>query len=99
MTTETDPFDPRGLIRESYRISGIEAPECRSIFLDWAMTVPESEDDRVLVKSLLSRYGHDNPDHPMTAVLNEALARPDEPKRRGGAQGRRRSGRETAHKS
>jgi hypothetical protein len=28
--------DPKGLVRESYRIEGITLGECRSIFVDWA---------------------------------------------------------------
>ena len=38
--------DPKGLIRESYRIEGIEAPECRSIFLDWAISLPPGVETR-----------------------------------------------------
>ena len=26
--------DPKGLVRESYAIEGITAPECRSVFMD-----------------------------------------------------------------
>ena len=29
--------DPRGVIFEAYRIEGITGPDCRSIFLDWAL--------------------------------------------------------------
>ena len=36
-----DDLDPKGLIRESYRIAGIGEPECRAIFLDWAIALPE----------------------------------------------------------
>ena len=32
----SDPDDPKGLIRESYRMEGIGPAECRSNFLDWA---------------------------------------------------------------
>jgi len=32
-----DARDPRGLIREAYKIDGITASQCRSIFLDWAL--------------------------------------------------------------
>ena len=34
--------DPKGLIRESYRIEGITLPECRTIFFDWAIQIPVS---------------------------------------------------------
>ena len=32
--------DPKGLVRESYRIEGITLGECRSIFVDWALSLP-----------------------------------------------------------
>ena len=32
--------DPKGLVRESYRIDGITLGECRSIFVDWALSLP-----------------------------------------------------------
>ncbi len=31
--------DPKGLVRESFVIEGITASECRSIFLDWALSL------------------------------------------------------------
>lgn len=92
MPNQIDPTDPKGLIRESYRIEGISAPECRSIFLDWAISVPLGEDSRDWVRSLLKRYSPAHPDHPMTGVLQEALAPASQAKRRGGARGRRSSG-------
>ena len=33
----SDPLDKKGLVYEAYRIDGIVAEECRSIFLDWAL--------------------------------------------------------------
>ena len=89
MPRDTDAIDPKGLIRESYRIDGITGGECRSIFLDWAISVPVGEDSRVHVQSLLDRYADEAPDHPMTQVLREALADAGRARRRGGAQGRR----------
>ena len=35
-----DENDPKGLIFEAYRIDGITLPECRTIFLDWALSLP-----------------------------------------------------------
>jgi hypothetical protein len=32
--------DPKGLVRESYRIEGITPGECRSILVDWALSLP-----------------------------------------------------------
>lgn len=88
MNASDDP-DPRGLIRESYRIDGIGAAECRSIFLDWAISVPNGAVERLLVAALLERHEPLAPDHPMTQVLREALAPGDQPRRKGGARGRR----------
>lgn len=76
--------DPRGLILEAYRIAGISAPECRSIFLDWALGVPEGREVKSEVRRLLNRYAEANPDHPMTGVLLAALEQADMGRRRGG---------------
>lgn len=77
--------DPRGLIRESYRIEGITEPECRSIFLDWAVSVPGTPAEIALAVGIMAdRYGAEAPDHPMTAVLREGLdGAPAERRRRG----------------
>ncbi len=84
----TDAHDPKGLIREAYRIEGIGAPECRTIFLDWALGVPPGTDPRKAVAALLDLYAQEPPDHPMTRTLKDALAAPVQPKRRGGRAGR-----------
>ena len=80
--------DPKGLIRESYRIEGITKGECRSIFLDWAINVPVGADPHEHIRFCLSHYGA--PSHPMTEVLNEGLVAPTRTGRRGGAAARRR---------
>jgi hypothetical protein len=85
-----DPLDPRELILESYRIEGITASQCRSIFLDWALGVPQGTDTRDQVRALLERYAGEPADHPMTQVLQAALAAAPEPRRRGGRAGRLR---------
>lgn len=90
MPRQDDPADPRGLIYESFRIDGIGEPECRSIFLDWAIGVPLGEDSSALVRKLLGRFGAEYPDHPMTSVLTEALNPAANRGRRGGAMARRK---------
>ncbi|MEO0567510.1 MAG: hypothetical protein AAF066_07245 [Pseudomonadota bacterium] len=84
-----DALDPKGLIQEAYRIDGIDYADCRTIFLDWALSIGASEDHRENVSSLLERYENTEENHPMTAVLREGLAQSDAPKRRGGARARR----------
>ncbi|PTW52055.1 MULTISPECIES: hypothetical protein [Rhodovulum] len=81
--------DPRGLIRESYRIEGIGPSECRSIFLDWALGLPETVDTSRALRRLLAEYGPGAADHPMTAVLRAGLAEEPAARRRGGPRGRR----------
>jgi hypothetical protein len=76
--------DPKGLVRESYAIEGITAGECRSIFIDWVLSLPAVVDTPDCLRALLAHYGAPNPDHPMTLVLTEALTAPATPKRRGG---------------
>ena len=85
-----DSIDPKGLIREAYAIDGITAAECRSIFLDWALSVPTDADHPALIGGLLGRYGHQpgGPGHPMTQTLTAGLQRPAPAQRRGGRAGR-----------
>ena len=83
-------IDRKGLIREAYRIEGITAPQCRTIFLDWALSLPEAEDSEAALRLLLDRYGSAHPDHPMTVVLTEGLAQSAAPRRRGGWRARAR---------
>ena len=81
--TQTDRRDPKGLIREAYRIEGITTEECRSIFLDWALSIPEGQ-PADHVQHLLTDYGADAPDHPMTHTLRAALTDAGPARRRGG---------------
>lgn len=85
-----DLFDPKGLVFEAYRIDGITYEECRSIFLDWALSLPVQDDAKESIRVLLEKYQPDNSDHPMTAVLSEGLEHYGSPRRRGGWRGRSR---------
>ena len=76
--------DPKGLVRESYAIEGITAPECRSIFMDWALSLANGADVGPPLAVLIAHYGAQWPDHPMTQVLHEGAAPAPEPRRRGG---------------
>lgn len=86
--------DPKGLIRESYRIEGIGAAECRSIFLDWALSLAPGTDPAEAMRVVLAAYGagenqHPENQHPMSNVLAEGLTRAEAlPARRGGRAGR-----------
>lgn len=80
--------DPRGLIQEAYRME-IGPQDCRTIFLDWALGLPEGG-GRAEIAVLLDHYGPAHPDHPMTAVLREGLAASlASGGRRGGSRARR----------
>jgi hypothetical protein len=92
MSGRGDALDPKGLIREAYRIEGIGAPECRSIFMDWALSLPETVTPESALAVLIERHGAAAPDHPMTAVLREGEGRIARPGRRGGWRARRRDG-------
>jgi hypothetical protein len=85
-----DGNDPKGLIYEAFRIEGITKPECRTIFLDWALSLPEGADASDKIVALLARYEAENPDHPMTQVLCEGRDGVAKPRRRGGWRGRNR---------
>lgn len=81
-------LDPRGVVRESYRIEGITEAQCRSIFLDWAIGLPPGVDARSLLPELIELYAGDAPDHPMTGVLKAGLGAAPAPGRRGGRRAR-----------
>lgn len=81
---ELSEADPKGLVRESYLIEGITPGECRSIFVDWALSVPTGISVPDAVRTLVAAYGQGEPDHPMTVVLTQALTAPEQPRRRGG---------------
>lgn len=83
-----DALDPKGLIKEAYRIEGITAGECRTIFLDWALGVPLGEDTEERVQKLLTQYADQPADHPMTQTLVAALRKAEPARRRGGRAGR-----------
>lgn len=87
-----DENDARGLIREAYRIEGIDLSQCRSIFLDWALGVPLGNDMVAMIKALLAKYEPDFPDHPMTDVLRDgAQGKAHPPSRKGGRKARGQS--------
>jgi hypothetical protein len=89
--TTSDLIDPKGLIRESFRIDGITDAECRSILVDWALSLAPDTDPGPAMASLLDRHQPD-PAHPMARLLAEGrdgTAAP--PRRRGGYRGRERS--------
>lgn len=85
-----DARDPKGLIADAYRIDQITLEECRSIFLDWALSVPVDADAKALIADLLIRHGVAG--HPMTLVLQEGLNQPRRAGRRGGRSARLEKG-------
>ncbi len=85
-----DQNDPKGLVFEAYRIDGITKSECRTIFLDWALSLPVEQDNTATLRALLTQYGDAHADHPMTEVMTEGLAGMDQPRRRGGWRSRPR---------
>jgi len=91
MAQEYHDYDPRGLIGEAYRIDGISDGEVRAIFLDWALTRPDTPSVKEQIAALLAAYAADEPaDHPMTLVLHAGLeASAPGQGRRGGSRGRR----------
>ncbi len=82
-----DYNDPKALIRESFNIEGINIEECRSIFLDWALSLPNDVDAKKIIPLLLKKY-NDKKEHPMLLTLKEGLITTISPTRRGGRRGR-----------
>ena len=85
---DKDVADPKGLVRESYAIEGITEGECKSIFIDWALSLKGGSEPAEAMRALLVHYGEAAPDHPMTAILTAGLKAPARPQRRGGRTGR-----------
>jgi hypothetical protein len=83
--------DPKALIQEAYKIENITRAECRSIFLDWALSLPLEQNSNKSIPNLLARYKSEFSDHPMTETLEEGLVTMVKPKRRGGWKSRQRS--------
>lgn len=86
-----DMHDPKALIREAYNIDGIVDSQCRSIFLDWALSLPSEMNTQESLAVLIERYGSDNPEHPMTEVLKNGRRQISTPRRRGGWRSRPRN--------
>ena len=83
--------DPKGLVRESYLIEGITPGECRSIFLDWALSLPVGQSVDAALRAVIAHYGA-AVDHPMTKVLHDGLGHAEAPRRKGGRAARVPSG-------
>lgn len=97
--TTSDPLtldraDPKRLVFESFRIDGITPEECRSIFVDWALSLPEGVNAGAAARLLLDAYAPKaqaagEVGHPMVKVLVEgATAAEVTPRRKGGRAGR-----------
>lgn len=78
----TSPHDRRGVIRDAFNIENISAPECRTIFLDWAL---EPHPDMQKAAAALAAHYADQPNHPMLAILKDAATATNaSPRRKGG---------------
>ena len=66
------PLDKRGLIGEAFNMEGVSEAQCRSIFFDWALGLPDNEDMPACAAKLHALHSAEFPDHPMTKVLLEA---------------------------
>ncbi|TRW97719.1 hypothetical protein FNJ84_09550 [Paracoccus sp. M683] len=94
-TLTLDGADPKRLIYESLRIPGITPDECRSIFVDWALSLPVGVQPADAARLLLDQYAPKvatagESAHPMLQILVEGARQPsaDQPRRRGGRAGR-----------
>lgn len=81
---ERDPMDHKNLMREAFRIEGITPEECRSIFLDWALSLPDGTNVQTAIALMLTRYDAAPEGHPMTRVLRDGQQTASHPRRRGG---------------
>ncbi|MCY4150791.1 MAG: hypothetical protein OXE94_00965 [Aestuariivita sp.] len=74
--------DPKGLIYESYRIANISPEECRTIFLDWALSLPTDINVTEALTELQQNYEDDHFHHPMTLLIRDGLGTTTRAKRR-----------------
>ena len=79
--------DPKELISESYKMDSVSEGECRSIFLDWALSLPNDVDAKKIIPLLIEKYNNKK-EHPMLLTLREGLITTVSPTRRGGRRGR-----------
>ncbi|WOI55184.1 hypothetical protein [Palleronia sp. LCG004] len=83
MKGKGDPNDPKGLVREAFRIDGITADQCRSILVDWALSLPDEVTPESAIRVLIDRHSDAPSDHPMHVLLREGLERRPTRSRRG----------------
>ncbi len=83
-----DEIDKSELILESYNIEGIHVSECRSIFLDWVLKLPELVNQPDAIRFMIKTYAIADAKHPMSVVLNSALETSPKTGRKGGRAGR-----------
>ncbi|WP_052245449.1 hypothetical protein [Halocynthiibacter namhaensis] len=89
-------IDPKGLFTDVYSMDGITLEECRSVFLDWAISGKDDVDETQALADLHAHFATPSPDHPMSSVLRDAvMGAQNKGRRRGGARGRPRPDYET----
>ncbi len=65
--------DPRNLISDIYAMETISKSECRTVFLDWVLGLPEDADVQNYMKMFHDQYSSTHPDHPMTEIFREGI--------------------------
>ena len=63
--------DPKGLVRESFRIEGISDGECRSIFIDWALSLGRGVESAEALRVVLAEESADR--EALTKALDAAV--------------------------
>ena len=81
--------DPRGLIFEAYRMSGLSLEDCRTIFLDWALGMQDVSEYSAALSAFHSAYCLKYPGHPMTSVIEEGMREAVSPAGKRGRHSRR----------
>ena len=91
LTNSAHEYDPKGLIRESFRIEGISVGECRSIFVDWSLSLPVEVNPKEAIAGLMELHKTEPDAHPMMEILRDGLLTPEIKGRRGGRKTRVKS--------
>lgn len=79
--------DPKRVIYQAYALEDVTEEECRTIFLNWVLGLPDETAPKPAIKRLIAEYGKDDA-HPMTSILHQGLEGLPTSKRRGGRRAR-----------
>ncbi len=73
---EVEVADPRGLFRDGFAMENLSDSECRTIFLEWAMTLRDDVDMVHSLGVLHAHYQSEYSEHYLFKLITEGLQGP-----------------------